>query len=173
MYKLKIISMHFTQHYNYNALPDYQSAITIHMLIVFKRIQFHSGACNVPIALRTESVWIFPQMQTEAKNSKSIHTNPLLNYVSPIQQSKTDARLIWIQSVEARAKLGVRRSKQKWIFTVFFSVSKTTRELLLHWDHSDTGKSVTVSSDLRMPQFIVESVNPTLCYERFHLGKCM
>ena len=92
MYILKIISMHFTQHYNYNALPDYQSAITIHRLIVFKRIQFHSGARNVPIALRTESVWIFPQMQTEAKNSKSIHTNPLLNYVSTIQQSKTDAR---------------------------------------------------------------------------------
>merc|ERR1712223_932302 len=55
------------------------------------------------------------------------------------------------------------------------SFSKTTRELLLRWDSSKldpsvTGSSVTVSSDLRMPQFIIESVHPTLCYERFHLG---
>ena len=50
------------------------------------------------------------------------------------------------------------------------SFSKTTRELLLHWDNSETGESVTVSNDLRMPQFTVERVYPTLCYERFHLG---
>ena len=52
-----------------------------------------------------------------------------------------------------------------------FPVSKTSRELLLHWDSSDMGSSVTVSSDLKMPQFTIERVVPTLCYERFHLGK--
>lgn len=50
------------------------------------------------------------------------------------------------------------------------SFSKTSRELLLHWDSSDMGSSVTVSSDLKMPQFTIERVVPTLCYERFHLG---
>ena len=50
-------------------------------------------------------------------------------------------------------------------------VSKTTRELLLHWDSSDYGSPVSVSMDLRMPQFTIEEVIPTKCYERFHLGK--
>ena len=49
-------------------------------------------------------------------------------------------------------------------------VSKTTRELLLHWDSSDYGSPVSVSMDLRMPQFTIEEVIPTKCYERFHLG---
>ena len=64
---------------------------------------------------------------------------------------------------------------KSWIKPPFFMcsppVSKTSRELLLHWDSSDMGSSVTVSSDLKMPQFTIERVVPTLCYERFHLGK--
>merc|ERR1719412_2715573 len=38
------------------------------------------------------------------------------------------------------------------------SFSKTTRELLLHWDSSDLGSPVSVSMDLRMPQFTIEEV---------------
>ena len=41
----------------------------------------------------------------------------------------------------------------------------------MHWDSSDYGKPVSVSMDLRMPQFTIEEVIPTTCYERFHLGK--
>ena len=42
---------------------------------------------------------------------------------------------------------------------------------MLHWDSSDLGSPVSVSMDLRMPQFTIEEVVPTKCFERFHLGE--
>merc|ERR1739844_147270 len=48
------------------------------------------------------------------------------------------------------------------------SFSKTTRELQLYWSQNET--PVSISSDLKMPQFTIEKVSSTTCNEQFHLG---
>ena len=51
----------------------------------------------------------------------------------------------------------------------WFSVSKTTRELLLKWNtHS---KSVELSADLKLPQFTVERVETGHCEEGSLIGE--
>ena len=54
------------------------------------------------------------------------------------------------------------------IFT-FFSVSKTTKELILKWKED---KPVDISHEVKMPQFEIFKVNPAKCEETFHIGKC-
>ena len=49
-----------------------------------------------------------------------------------------------------------------------FTVSKTTRELQLYW--SSSHQAVSISQDLKMPQFTIEKVSSTVCNEQFHLG---
>ncbi len=49
------------------------------------------------------------------------------------------------------------------------SVSKTTRELQLFW--SESHDPVSVATDLKMPQFTIEKVAPTVCNEQFHMGE--
>ena len=51
---------------------------------------------------------------------------------------------------------------------ISFSVSKTTRELLLEWNHLEP---VDLSSDLKMPQFKVEEVETDICEESSLIGK--
>lgn len=50
---------------------------------------------------------------------------------------------------------------------LFFSVSKTTRELILEWNQRSP---VDLSSDLKMPQFTVESVVTDKCEESSLIG---
>ena len=53
------------------------------------------------------------------------------------------------------------------IFT-FFSVSKTTKELILKWKED---LPVDISHEVKMPQFEIFKVNPAKCEETFHIGK--
>ena len=56
------------------------------------------------------------------------------------------------------------------IFTYFFfSVSKTTKELILKWKED---KPVDISHEVKMPQFEIFKVNPAKCEETFHIGMC-
>ena len=48
-----------------------------------------------------------------------------------------------------------------------FSVSKTTRELLLKWSN----EPVRLSSEVKMPQFLVENVIAESCDESSVMGK--
>ena len=48
------------------------------------------------------------------------------------------------------------------------AVSKTTRELQLFW--STYHQAVSISQDLKMPQFTIEKVSSTVCNEQFHMG---
>ena len=48
------------------------------------------------------------------------------------------------------------------------AVSKTTRELQLFW--STSHQAVSISQDLKMPQFTIEKVSSTVCNEQFHMG---
>ena len=50
---------------------------------------------------------------------------------------------------------------------ISFSVSKTTRELLLEWNHLEP---VNLSSDMKMPQFKVEEVETDICEESSMIG---
>ena len=50
-----------------------------------------------------------------------------------------------------------------------FSVSKTTKELILKWKED---KPVDISHEVKMPQFEIFKVNPAKCEETFHIGKC-
>ena len=52
------------------------------------------------------------------------------------------------------------------ILTIFFKVSKTTRELILEWNKRS---NVTWSSDLKMPQFTVEGVDTENCAQESSL----
>ena len=54
---------------------------------------------------------------------------------------------------------------------LYFSVSKTTKELLLGWDHSDEQLAVSVAKDLRMPQFEMQKITTSKCHEENHMGK--
>ena len=55
---------------------------------------------------------------------------------------------------------------------LFFSVSKTTKELLLSWDKDKTHEDpVTVAQDLRLPQFEMEKITTNRCHETNHMGK--
>ena len=51
-----------------------------------------------------------------------------------------------------------------------FSVSKTTKELLLTWESTDD-KPVIVAEDLRMPQFEMQKIANEKCHETNHMGK--
>ena len=52
--------------------------------------------------------------------------------------------------------------------SVFFSVSKTMKELELKWKKD---KPIKMYKDLRMPQFEITNINDTICQESFHIGK--
>mgnify|MGYP002051845334 CR=1 FL=1 len=56
----------------------------------------------------------------------------------------------------------------QWFLHVFFSVSKTTKELILKWKED---KPVDISHEVKMPQFEIFKVNPAKCEETFHIGK--
>ena len=49
-----------------------------------------------------------------------------------------------------------------------FTVSKTTKELILRWKND---LPVDISSEVKMPQFEIFKVNPAQCEETFHIGK--
>ena len=53
---------------------------------------------------------------------------------------------------------------------IFFSVSKTTKELLLDWEKVHD-KPVIVAEDLRMPQFEMQKITNDMCHETNHMGK--
>ena len=50
-------------------------------------------------------------------------------------------------------------------------VSKTTKELLLHWDNGKIHEDpVTVARDLRLPQFEMQKITTNRCHETNHMG---
>ena len=59
----------------------------------------------------------------------------------------------------------VRKSSLPCFF--IFSVSKTTKELILRWKND---LPVDISSEVKMPQFEIFKVNPARCEETFHIG---
>ena len=52
---------------------------------------------------------------------------------------------------------------------MFFSVSKTTRELLLKWGNDP----VQLSTEVKMPQFLVEEVIAESCDETSVMGETL
>ena len=50
----------------------------------------------------------------------------------------------------------------------FFTVSKTTKELILEWENQ---QPVIVAEDLRMPQFEMQKITMNKCHETNHMGK--
>ena len=72
----------------------------------------------------------------------------------------------------SREKLGMKRGNQSAFYLMncfyIYTVSKTTRELLLEWNQRSP---VDLSSDLKMPQFTVESVVTDKCEESSLIGK--
>ena len=69
------------------------------------------------------------------------------------------------------AKIEYSNIFQRRSQTDYFSVSKTTKELILFWDndksHDDT---VSVARDLRLPQFEMQKITTNRCSETNHMG---
>ena len=59
------------------------------------------------------------------------------------------------------------RNYQSDFHKIIFSVSKTTRELLLKWGNDP----VQLSSEVKMPQFLVEEVIAETCDETSVMGE--
>ena len=73
---------------------------------------------------------------------------------------------ILMAKIKRSSNIFQRRSQ-----TDYFSVSKTTKELILFWDndksHDDT---VSVARDLRLPQFEMQKITTNRCGTTNHMG---
>ena len=52
-----------------------------------------------------------------------------------------------------------------------YTVSKTTKELLLAWDKEGERSAVSVAKDLRMPQFAMKRITTNRCNSQYHMGE--